>query len=362
MEAHSYVCPNCGAPMEFDGMSQQMCCTHCGTFETVEAMEERHRELSAQYAYDNSQDLIEEDSVSGDFEMSGEVGDIKVYRCQGCGAEILTDENTAATFCSFCGRPSLMEDRLQGVLLPSGVIPFKIQKRQAEELYKAWAKKGILTPSILRSHSTIEKIRGIYVPFWLYDYHAEVDMGAKCTKVRRETRGDYVYTHTDHFMVERNLATDFLKLPADASKEMPDDVMDKLEPFMYQDLTRFEMPYLSGYYAEKYNFDSQQMAPRIEKRVREYINNAARETIVGYSSVNVIRSNVKMRRKAADYVLLPVWMLTYTFQGKTHMFAMNGQTGRIVADRPISKKKSIAWFSGIFAALTGILYLVGMFL
>lgn len=362
MEAQSFLCPNCGAPMEFDGMSQQMSCKHCGTFKTVEEMEQRHRELAQQYSYDDEQDTMEEDSVSGDFEMNGATADMKVYRCQGCGAEILTDENTAATFCSFCGRPSLMEDRLQGVLLPSGVIPFRVQKQQAEELYRGWAKKGILTPSILRSHSTIEKIRGIYVPFWLYDYHAEIDMAAKCTRVRRETRGEYVYTHTDHFMVERDLATDFLKLPADASKEMPDDVMDKLEPFMYNDLTNFEMPYLSGYYAEKYNFDSQQMAPRIEKRVRDYIQQAARDTIHGYSSVSVVKSNVKMRRKAAKYVLLPVWMLTYTFQGKSYMFAMNGQTGRIVADRPISKKKTVAWFSGICAGLTAILYVVGMFI
>lgn len=362
MEAYSYLCPNCGAPMEFDGVSQQMACKHCGTFKTVEEMESRYEELAKEFDYDNMENQQQEDVVDGEFVTGSTTGDVKIYRCQGCGAEVLTDEHTAATFCSFCGRPSLMEDRLTGALLPSGVIPFKIQKQQAEEMYRAWAKKGKLTPSLLSSKSVIEKMQGIYVPFWLYDYSAEIDMSAKCTRVRRESRGKYDYTHTDHYVVERELATDFRKIPADASERMPDDIMDKLEPFGYQEITGFEMAYLSGYYAEKYNYDSMQLAPRVEKRVNEYITNAAKDTIRGYSSIDVVKSNVRIKRNAAEYVMMPVWKLNYTFQGKNYSFTMNGQTGRIVADKPVCKKKMAGWFGGLTAGITALLYIVGLIL
>lgn len=360
MDTRSYVCPNCGAPMEFDSGLQKMHCSHCENTMTVDEIENYYRELDRQYDHEST--LTEEDDVDGVFEETAGTGDFKVYRCQGCGAEILTEEHTAATFCSFCGRPSMMEDRLTGQLMPSVLIPFKIKKEGATEIYTAWSKKGLLTPSKLKSQATIEKITGIYVPFWLYDYNAEIQVSAKCTRTRSETRGDYRYVHTDHFMAERDIETEYLKIPVDASEKMPDDVMDKLEPFSYSDLTGFEMAFLSGYYAEKYNYDSNQMAPRAENRVRQYVYQTAMNTINGYSSVTVVNRHTKLGRRCVKYALLPVWILNYKYKNKDYMFAMNGQTGKIVADRPISTGKMAGWFSGILLGIFTVLQLIGRFL
>lgn len=360
MEASSYVCPNCGSVMEFNSEKQKMECIHCGYEASVEEVQNRYEEVHKDDADNNGES--DSQNIYGDATKEERNGDFKVYRCQGCGAEVLTDENTAATFCSFCGRPSLMEDRLTGELMPSYVIPFKIDRNKAEQIYKNWVKKGILTPSKLRSKSVIEKISGMYVPFWLYDYNADMKITANCTKVRHETRGDYRYTHTDHYVVDRGVKTEYLKIPADASEKMPDDIMDKLEPFTYSQLEEFEMPYLSGYYAEKYNYTSQQMTPRVEKRVREYSSRLARSTIKGYSTVNVIAEYPKLKNIRAKYALLPVWILNYTYKGKDYMFALNGQTGKIVADRPISKEKRIGWFTGITVVVFTILMIMGRFL
>lgn len=357
MEASSYVCPNCGAFMEFDSTAQQMKCSHCNHMMTAEALQEHYDSIDAEYGHVDARD-----SVSGDFEIEERSGDFRIYRCQGCGGEILTDENTTATFCSFCGRPSLMKDRLTGVLMPEYVLPFKIKKDLAVQMYKKWTRHGLLTPSVFMSRSTINKITGIYVPFWLFDYNANIKIHAKCTKTRRKVRGDYAYVYTDHFDVDREVEADYLKIPADASEKMPDEIMNKLEPFVYSELERFEMPYLSGYYAEKYDYQSDEMAIRAESRVKSYIYDAARSTITGYSTVSVTNQRVQLERKKASYALLPVWVLNCTYRGKNYLFALNGQTGRIVADRPISKKKGAAWFGGIGIVCFIVLYLVGRFL
>lgn len=347
----SYECPGCGATMEFDAEKQKMVCSHCGTACTVE-------ELDNILEYD----VEREDEISGEFQENGDRGDFKEFKCPSCGADILTDENTSATFCSFCGRPNLIEDRLTGVDMPSVVIPFKIEKNSAKEKYLSWAKKGLLTPSGFYKDSTIEKISGIYVPFWLYDYNARVDLTAECTKVRHETRGNYRYTYTDHYVVTRDVESNYERIPVDASEKMPDDMMDKLEPFSYQDMTQFEMPYLSGYYSEKYSYTAEQMSERAEKRIREYILQTARDTIKGYSTVNIRHNNSRLRKIKAEYGLMPVWILNYRYKEKDYMFTLNGQTGKIVADKPISKVKTVAWLGGLTTVIFTILMIIGQLL
>lgn len=341
----TYKCPACGAPIEFDGQAGKMVCQYCQTEVEVSEMNQ------ASNLYD--EDVVDE--TPEDKEYCSFDG----YKCDSCGAEIVTDEHTSATFCSFCGSPAMIKGRLSGALKPQMVIPFRIQKDGAVAAYKKWTGKGLITPSGFRKQSTIEKITGMYVPFWLYDYNADAHVQAHCTKKRRDRRGDTVYEHTDHFQVGRHVRADFDKIPTDASEKMDDRTMDLLEPYNYGELTAFQMPYLSGYQSEKFSYDSNQLASRAEARVRQYIMTEARGTINGYATVNVVSQNVKMTRRRASYTLLPVWILNYTYRGKMYTFAMNGQTGKIVGKLPKSFGKMAAWFGGIFAGAFGILMLLG---
>lgn len=309
--------------MVFDSESQQLVCPHCSTTKRVEEME------------DNEKDSKME---------------MKSYHCPTCGAELVTDMTTTATFCNYCGNSTLIENRILQDK-PSAIIPFSISKEEATQAYLKWCKKGVLTPKSFTSKNTIEKISGIYVPFWLYDYDALVSLSADCTRVRVDRRGDTEYVHTDHFDVYREVKTTYNKVPADASEKMEDGIMDKLEPFNYESLKQFEMPYLSGFISEKYTFASDDMKERVEKRIHEYASLAARNTISGYASTAVVYENVSLYNKSAKYVLLPVWILNYRYLGKNFVFAMNGQTGKVVGDLPISRKKVAGWFSGV-AAIT----------
>lgn len=335
----SYPCPGCGAIMVFDAQTQKMKCEYCETTCTIEELEEISR-------YSQSRG----DQISGSFDMNQRRGDFKVFHCSACGAELLTDEHTSATFCSFCGQPTMIEERLSGQVMPSVVIPFKIGEQEAKNMFRRWAKKGIFTPKEFVSESTVQKVTGIYVPFWLYDYGARMEYAANCTKVRTETKGKYEYTYTEHYYVTREVVADYDRVPCDASEKMPDRTMDELEPFDYCDLTKFEMPYLSGYYSEKFNYSADDMTPRIEARVAQYIKDTTMSTIRGYSSITEKSASRYLQRKHAEYALLPVWLLNYRYKGKDYMFTLNGQTGKIVAKRPVSLMRQLAMVGALTLA------------
>ncbi len=342
---NTYKCPGCGAPIEFDGVQGEMVCDYCG----------KHVNVSEMNTETDSYECDVEDAT----EDKSEYGSFDSYKCSNCGAEILTDEHTSATMCSYCGSPALIKNRLNGELMPAAVIPFRLNKAMAKEKFASWTRKGMLTPSCFKKEATVNSIEGIYVPFWLYDYDAHVDMTADATRVKRERKGDMEYTHTSHYKILREIEASYDKIPADASARMPDDVMDKLEPFDYNDMTKFEMPYLSGYCSEKYNFTKEEINYRAERRANSYAFKECRDTIKGYSSIKITNSRTRLRRNRAMYTLFPVWMLNYKYKNKDYFFAVNGQTGKIVGKLPLSKKKMALWFFGIFAGMEGIMLLFG---
>lgn len=239
----TYKCPNCGAAMEFDSTAQKLKCPSCQMEMDVQDYEKQYGHLYSDAEAGGNTQTDTQSAQSEEQKGKGSMN-MKVYHCQSCGAELLADEYTSATICSFCGNPSLVEDRLSGEFSPSSVIPFQIDREAAKKMYKSWVKKGLLTPKTLSTESTIEKISGVYVPFWLYDFDAETEMTAKAEKIRTERHGDTEYTYTDHFHVYRDVEAQFEKVPADASEKMDDDTMDKLEPFDYTALKPFAMPYL----------------------------------------------------------------------------------------------------------------------
>ncbi len=324
--AQSYTCPSCGAPLAFDPESGRMLCAHCG-----------------------SSCGVEEAAASG-----GETRELKVYHCSGCGAEIIADEQTSAAVCSFCGTPNLVESRLEGEWKPSQVIPFKIGKKKAKELFRAWTKKGLFTPAVFRKQSVLEQVTGVYVPFWLYDLGVSVRLRAHATRVRSVRTGDWQVTYTDHYSVFRDMDVEFDHVPTDASARMPDEVMDCLEPFRYEEMRDFQMPYLAGFCAERYDFDGKELADRAENKVRDAAVGEVRSTIGGYSLVNVEQADTDFSIQKDDYVLFPVWMFTYRYRGKAYTLSMNGQTGKIVGSLPLSRGRIAAWFGGITAGLWGI--------
>ncbi len=358
-----YKCPNCGADMAFDTQSGMLRCGSCGRTDRIDEMAGNKRTSGGDYSYDMDEDDRRASDSGFDREYSNtshedepsshstfNEDEVREYHCNNCGAVLITDAQTTATTCSFCGAGVILGDRLSGNLAPAKVVPFSINKDQAQEAFRKWCKKGKLTPSDFMTADRIKNITGIYVPFWLYDLNGRGEVDATCTKVRTYTMGDWIYTETKYYRVYRKVDLNYNRIPCDASKKMEDSMMDKLEPYDYVNLKDFKMPYLAGYISEKYDFDDNEMLPRIKQRAGSYVDSYINSTISGYATVNVHHKDIYIRKVNSEYTLMPVWMVCYDYKKSEHIFAMNGQTGKVVGRPPLSAMKIAAWFMGISAA------------
>lgn len=371
-----YKCPNCGADMAYDSASGLLRCSSCGRTDNIEDMAgEKNSPSDSTFSHEMSEEDIEAANAAYDnnYEDASDTdeptnhatfneNEVTEYHCQNCGAVLITDTQTTATTCSFCGAGVVLSDRLTGNLAPAKIIPFTISKEQAQEAFVKWCKKGLLTPGDFMNADRIKNIAGLYVPFWLYDINGRGEVEATCTRVRSYTTGDWIYTETKYYYVYRKADLNYLRIPCDASQKMDDNLMDKLEPYQYSNLKDFNMPYLAGFVAEKYDFDDTQLLPRVKDRVGSYVDSYIRSTINGYTSVTYNRKDINIRQKRADYTLMPVWMVCYDYKQAERNFAMNGQTGKIVGKPPLSMTKIAAWFAGISMGTFIILKLITLVL
>ena len=355
-----HKCPDCGADMKYDADTRLLLCPSCGKTQKIDLMKDAlntNDKEEGEHSHQPEAAADDIDEVYGDYEEFEEQStygtyndnDTQHYVCNNCGAELITDADTTATTCSYCGSPMILGDRLSGKMAPAKVIPFTISKERAEQAFKKWCKHGLVTPKDFARADRIKSITGVYVPFWLYNINGRGEAVANATKVRHYSSGDYDVTETRHYKVYRKVSLNFDDIPVDASEKMPDDMMDKLEPYTYSDLTQFNTPYLSGYIAEKYNYTDKELFPRVKEKTHSYLEEYIRKTITGYTSVTISERNYDAKQKNATYTLLPVWMLSYNYKRKDYLFAMNGQTGKVVGKPPICKKKAALWWSGITA-------------
>ncbi|MCU9601537.1 TFIIB-type zinc ribbon-containing protein [Pallidibacillus thermolactis] len=321
-----YKCPNCGNDMAYDSESGTLLCEACGTKETIETLPEEN--ITTTFSEEEARE----------------------YNCENCGAVLLTDADTVATKCSFCGAGVVLSDRVSGTLAPSLVIPFTISKDEAVQAFKKWCRNGLLTPKGFMSADRVKSITGMYVPFWLYDINSRVKVSGTATKVRTYSHGDYIYTKTKYYDIFRDINLDYLKVPVDASAKMNDELMDKLEPFPYDQLKEFKTPYLAGFIAEKYNYTDQELLPRVNEKIDSFIEDYIRSTVREYQTVNYRYKDIDTKKLKSYYVLLPVWMVVYDYEKSEYTFAMNGNTGKVVGKPPISWGKVASWFGGVSVA------------
>lgn len=351
-----YKCPCCNAGLIFRNGTQQLKCGYCDNsfdIDTVRAYNESETQKTEAFTWEDTQ---KQEWSEAEREI------MHAFQCPSCGGEIVTDDTTAATFCPFCDNPTIMPSRLSGGLKPDAVIPFKKSKEEAEAAFLALCKGKTLLPKDFTSRQRVEKITGMYVPFWLYDCSTDYDGSYKATRIHRWSDSRYHYTKTDHFLLRRDAEADFTGIPMDGSSKMDDAFMESIEPYDYAQLEDFDMAYLSGYFADKYDIPSQNGEERIRQRVDQTFRDELQSTMIGYTTVIPTSRQLCIEHSKARYVLLPVWMLNTKFNGKLYTFAMNGQTGKMTGTFPVCPKRTAAWFAGICTGVTLLATLVQMVL
>ncbi len=354
-----YKCPNCGGKIEFDPTSQNLKCPYCDSELDVEALRSHDEALN-----ENS-DSMSWESQAGSQWQDGEQEGLKVYICKSCGGEIVGDETTAATSCPFCDNPVVFSGQLAGDLRPDLVIPFKLDKKAAKEGLLRHLKGKKLLPKVFKDENHIDEIKGVYVPFWLFDADADADISFKGTRVRMWSDSNYNYTETSYYAVRRAGSLSFSKVPVDGSSKMADDLMESIEPYNYAEAVDFQTAYLAGYFADKYDVTDKDSIERANARIKKSTEDTFRGTVQGgYASLVTESSSVKLANSKAKYALFPVWLLNTSWNGNKYTFAMNGQTGKFVGNLPMDKGAYFKWLFGVAgavaAAVLGVICLINL--
>ncbi len=348
MEMHEYKCPCCGGSIVFDSGAQKMKCPYCDTEFDVETLAQYDQILNEQ-----PDDEMTWDPAPGTEWSEDEDSGVRVYVCESCGGEIICDETTAATSCPFCGNPVIIMGKLQGTLKPDYVIPFKLDKEAAKAGLRKHLEKKKFLPKVFKDENHIDEIKGMYVPFWVFNTEADADIRCRGSIVTTWADSEYRYTQTAFYEAIRSGSIGFDRIPVDGSTRMPDELMESIEPYDFSEAVDFRTAYLSGYLADKYDVDSEESIERVNERVKSTAENAFLSSVVGFDSVVPEKSSVRLRDSEAKYALYPVWMLNTTWQDKKYTFVMNGQTGKFVGDLPVDNKSywlNRLLYSGIVAA------------
>ena len=348
-----YKCPCCGGAIEFDSSVQKLKCPYCDTEFEMDTLKAYDEELKRE----QSDELVWDTQPGSDWQ-DGETDGMRIYVCSSCGGEIVGDETTAATRCPYCDNPVVMQGQFSGDLKPDYVIPFKYDKKAAKKGMMEHLSNKRLLPKAFKDENHIDEIKGLYVPFWLFDADVNANMRFRATRVRAWSDSDYNYTETSHYAITRGGDIGFERVPVDGSSKMADDLMESIEPFRFEDAVDFQTAYLAGYLADKYDVTAKESIERANERIKAGAESEFAATVTGYQTVTPEYSSIRLSDGAAKYALYPVWVLHTSWHGEKYTFAMNGQTGKFVGNLPLDKGAYIRWLSAVTGAVGVVVFIV----
>lgn len=327
-EIKEYECPNCGGRLQFDANIQELKCPFCdGTFD-VDSFQEAKGFTICNEQWDNS--------------------GLLTYTCNSCGGVVMADEHTAATSCPYCGDPLIISGKLSGVYKPSRIIPFKLDKEAAKKAYSKYISKKVLLPKTFSDEAIIDEIKGIYVPFWLFNGTSYAKIWFDATRVRTWSDRNYHYRETKMYKLYRAGKVSFSNIPVDASNKIDDSLSQSVEPFNIEQANDFNENYLVGFMADKYDVESNDSVKIATKRIENSTLSLFSTSTSSFSTCVPSSSNISVWQGQQEYVMYPMWLLNVKYKDKNYSFAMNGQTGKFVGNLPADNKKLLFIIISVF--------------
>lgn len=350
-------CPCCGAMMRYDPKESVMICDYCDTKLAV-MDESKPSETAGKDDFDFHSFEAQVTDINAE--------DLPIYNCVSCGAEVIAAPEQFALTCPYCRNNIVLSNKISGKLRPDGVVPFRIESKELPEKLRRFYKDKVLLPKRFFSEAKMENITGVYVPFWVFNGRIYGTLEYEGTTQSTRYSGDYTFIDTKHFAITRSVSAEYDGLPVDASGKIDDAMMDSLEPFDLKDLKPFNVGYLAGFTADRFDVPAKNMESRANERMVNTTSNLVRNSVSReYSNVTFSGSNL-MRELTAKYLLLPVYLFNLSYEGRNYKFAVNGQTGKTVGEVPTGKRESKAYFwrrlgilAGSILLLALVLYLLG---
>ena len=364
-------CANCGGVLEYSAELNKMVCSFCGNSYTIDELNEKEKEVeeakkpvqpaapttsntenrivtgptiftlknSSGFASDDVGDYNtilkrkNEEKAKEESRMHASVK-MQIMRCTACGAELAVNGVETSTFCAYCGQATVVQDRVDDYLKPDFIIPFKVTRDDAEKIIRTQLNKGFFVPKGIKNFE-VEKIRGIYVPFWLFDMHYSDRQFYKYSKKQGKT----TVTRYEYFEAK----TFFKQLTLDASLNLNDDSSARLEPYDMRQLVDFDMAYLSGYYSDRFDVGVADITGNAVLRAGELFNEQAMKEIK-HKTGKLVKQDPDFNVSKTEYALLPAWFLSFKYDDKPYTILVNGQTGKMVGAVPYVKAKAYAIF------------------
>lgn len=343
----TYKCPNCDAGLLFNAEKQAFSCEFCLSDFT-------------------ESELLDANKTQGEEMGIGEEAfsdSVDEYNCPNCGAQIIADKSTVADFCYYCHNPIVLAGKVSGFMRPSKIVPFKFDKAQAKNTFLSYAKRKKFLPKDYFAPEQADKIVGIYYPFWVTDADTDAALDTTAKKMRSWRVGDYRYTEVSTFDVKRRGSIHFEDITNLAISSEDENMLEGILPYPLDAYIDFEMPYLHGYFAKKRDIEREALNAEVRETMHKYAADMLHGTIHGYSSVENGMLGLNVKSAHWEYVLLPIWILTYRRKRgkkeKVYTYAMNGSTGKIYGELPVSIWKILALFASVAAGVSAICSLIG---
>ena len=325
-EGLRFGCPGCGSGLRYDIKSKRMLCGSCGQGYDLREIRDPSRGQA-----DGMMDTVE-------------------YRCPQCGATVHASETSAASFCSYCGADVILAQRLTRIARPAQIVPFRVTREACEEIYRKRVKESRYAPEDFASQETIGHFRPVYIPFWSYRGTAQGDdLSGTATHVHVS----HGYEYTDRYQYTLAGDVSVTNVIYDASVSFEDETARRLH-FSAKGAVDFHPGYLCGFYAETPDTEPS----LFEDGVRGYAQNAWAEEFkkqCGYSAPQA--APLSSLHADADLLLMPVWLLAHRSGSRVVYTAVNGDTGEIVCETPVSNRRFVR-LAGELAALCAALLML----
>lgn len=337
--ATMFPCPNCGGQLRFSAEDQQLKCKSCGS-------------------------LTEIDSYTPDDKIGMDTITTNVYECPCCGGEIQLIDNDGMEFCPYCGNQATMQEKFSTEGAPKYILPFQLNKAKARDKYKSLTGHLHFAPDGLGDKDNIEKLVGMYVPYYLYDYSIDDEIEYK-GKTTRSTADYYI---TDYANVDVSVKVDSLKVPFDAAQTLDDSIAAKLEPFPMDKVRTFNPGYLAGFFVENSTVDKDVYKSDSLDKAVDYLCSEVSKGSHGYSPEAGTKYEIQtklandLKYDDAQGAYMPMYFMTTKYDDRVAYSIINGANGVSYIDMPIDKKKMYFFAGKVSAGIFVVLLLLSFIL
>jgi predicted RNA-binding Zn-ribbon protein involved in translation (DUF1610 family) len=364
-QAQKFPCPSCGSQMSFDAAQGILACAHCGNTMAVPTTATAIREYDLEAALKQATAAPRE---------TGYGGDKRSIKCKSCGAVNTVDASVVSTECPFCGSNQVVpQEQVAQVVKPESLLPFQVDQAKAVALFRKWLGSGFFRPTPVRriARDAQARIHGMYLPFWTFDaftsswWEAEAghyyyttetywDTDDKGQKVQRTRQVQHVRWEPASGHLQ--LALDDVLVPA--TRNVDQSMIESIYPFDTKALVLYKPEFLAGWGAEAYTVDLPEAWKTGQGIMQETVNNACARQIPGDTYRN-LRVDTAFSNMTYKHVLFPVWIASYRFNDKVYHFLVNGQTGEVRGQAPISWIRVILVIVVVLIILALIFWLLG---